>query len=413
MNIGYVYVLHNPIYNYYGEVYKIGQTKDLNARIKSYITSYPEEPEIKYSIYCINYKSIEKEIHEKLKEYRINTNREYFKCSFDLIKNVFDFYSTVREDHIEELYKEQKKEETFKPQVKEDLPKEKIKKVLEQIQSKTKIKKSHINESSNSKMFRCDFCGNEFSDTSKFNRHIKTSKKCLSSRPNIKISCVWCNKEFISNIYLEKHNCSEDKESIYLTLLDKYNILETQLDIIIEDRDKKIKELYNKMLLIENSKSSLNKELQSKKEKQYITKLKCGKPMIFSLKNIIKRLIDTLSIDYIMKGEEGLSKWVIDHGCRNEKGELAIQLTDKNRRIVKYIDKNDNIKRLEKDEFILFFENVLKEFNQTKEGQYLTKDLDKNSKEYIAFNNPGNKFFKNIVKSTYREAYIQKLDEED
>ncbi len=67
----------------------------------------------------------------------------------------------------------------------------------------------------------CDFCQAKFKDTSRLNRHIKTNKKCLSSRPKIIFSCVWCNEEFISNIYLEKHSikCKVNKEQKYIDLI--------------------------------------------------------------------------------------------------------------------------------------------------------------------------------------------------
>ena len=97
---GYVYVLYNPIYDRYGEIYKIGQAKDVKDRLKSYSTSYPEESEIKYSIKHPYYKEIEKVVHLTLKEHRMSNNREFFKCSLDLIKETLD---KVKEYTLEEL----------------------------------------------------------------------------------------------------------------------------------------------------------------------------------------------------------------------------------------------------------------------------------------------------------------------
>ena len=87
---GYVYVLYNPIYVTYGEIYKVGQAKDLNKRIKMYTTSYPEKSDIKYIIKHKYYKEIERIVHLYLKEYRMNSNREFFKCNLDLIKETLD-----------------------------------------------------------------------------------------------------------------------------------------------------------------------------------------------------------------------------------------------------------------------------------------------------------------------------------
>jgi hypothetical protein len=97
---GYVYVLYNPIYDSYGEIYKIGQAKNINDRLKSYSTSYPEESEIKYSIKHPYYKELEKVVHLTLKEHRMSSNREFFKCSLDIIKYTID---KVKEYTLEEI----------------------------------------------------------------------------------------------------------------------------------------------------------------------------------------------------------------------------------------------------------------------------------------------------------------------
>ena len=92
MNIeeGYVYVLYNPIYEKYGEIYKIGQAKNINDRLGSYSTYYPEQSEIKYSIKHPYYKEIEKIVHLTLDEYRMTDNREFFKCNLELVKDTID-----------------------------------------------------------------------------------------------------------------------------------------------------------------------------------------------------------------------------------------------------------------------------------------------------------------------------------
>ena len=91
MNIeGYLYVLYNPIYEKYGEIYKIGQASNIRDRLGSYSTYYPEQSEIKYSIKHLYYKEIEKIVHLTLKEYRMASNREFFKCNLELIKDAID-----------------------------------------------------------------------------------------------------------------------------------------------------------------------------------------------------------------------------------------------------------------------------------------------------------------------------------
>jgi hypothetical protein len=64
--------------------------------------------------------------------------------------------------------------------------------------------------------------------------HIKTNKKCLSSRPTINFSCVWCNEEFISNVYLDSTKRKVNKEQKYIDLITTHNYM-------LEDKDKKTK----------------------------------------------------------------------------------------------------------------------------------------------------------------------------
>ena len=94
----------------------------------------------------------------------------------------------------------------------------------------------------------CDYCQAKFKDTSRLNRHIKTSKKCLSDRVSKKINCVWCNEEFISNIYLEKHStkCKVNKEQKYIDLITKHNSMLEEKDKMIEEKDKMIKDFWPK-----------------------------------------------------------------------------------------------------------------------------------------------------------------------
>jgi len=86
MSKGYVYVLYNTMYSIHGECYKIGQTKNIEKRLKDYTTYYADNCEVKYITDELdNYKDVEKQVHKILKEYRINTSREFFKCNLDII----------------------------------------------------------------------------------------------------------------------------------------------------------------------------------------------------------------------------------------------------------------------------------------------------------------------------------------
>ena len=86
---GYVYVLHNEIYNYYGEnVFKIGYTKDLSARVCQYKTYYIKESKIVYSLYFEIASLAEQQVHILLNTYRLS-DREFFDCSLEkIIENI-------------------------------------------------------------------------------------------------------------------------------------------------------------------------------------------------------------------------------------------------------------------------------------------------------------------------------------
>ena len=40
---GYIYVYWNTMFQYYGECYKIGSTKDIHHRLNGYTTNFPEK----------------------------------------------------------------------------------------------------------------------------------------------------------------------------------------------------------------------------------------------------------------------------------------------------------------------------------------------------------------------------------
>jgi hypothetical protein len=84
---GYIYILYNKMFDQVGEdVYKVGETIDINSRIKGYTTCYIEPVEIKYISKQLNNKSMaETMVFKKINNYRINNNREFFKCKVDII----------------------------------------------------------------------------------------------------------------------------------------------------------------------------------------------------------------------------------------------------------------------------------------------------------------------------------------
>jgi len=86
---GRLYCIYNEMYDFYGEhVYKLGNSKDIECRLKNYTTSYIKPCIVKYKSDIFRNKSLAENIlFEMLKEYRISNSREFFKCNFEIIKS--------------------------------------------------------------------------------------------------------------------------------------------------------------------------------------------------------------------------------------------------------------------------------------------------------------------------------------
>ena len=93
---GYIYIVYNEVYQHYGDnVFKLGKSKDVIARLKGYITSYVKPVELKFvSKLCKDCARAEKTIFTRLDNYRIVNNREFFKIdkdfAIDIIEQVID-----------------------------------------------------------------------------------------------------------------------------------------------------------------------------------------------------------------------------------------------------------------------------------------------------------------------------------
>ena len=76
----YIYVLHNPVFLHYGpNVYKIGYSKNVERRVRDYITFYIDGPEIVYRKEVTS-QDCEKQLHRLMDAYRIKKTREFFDC---------------------------------------------------------------------------------------------------------------------------------------------------------------------------------------------------------------------------------------------------------------------------------------------------------------------------------------------
>ena len=86
----YVYCLSNPDYS--ENLYKIGFTTNnpMRRAEELYSTGVPSNFVIEIIIKTSNGKLLEKMIHNKLKHYRHNTQREFFRIPMIILKNIFE-----------------------------------------------------------------------------------------------------------------------------------------------------------------------------------------------------------------------------------------------------------------------------------------------------------------------------------
>jgi len=94
----YVYCLSNP--DYIENLYKIGYTNNPVRRAEElYSTGVPTKFVIEFVIKTTDGKGLEKIIHDKLKDYRHNSHREFFKIPMTTLKNILEtvFYDNTIE----------------------------------------------------------------------------------------------------------------------------------------------------------------------------------------------------------------------------------------------------------------------------------------------------------------------------
>lgn len=103
MTDGYLYILWNPIYEWYGpNMYKLGKTENLTQRMSGYCTSYLEQSIYKHtSPYLDDIDLAEKILFASLNKYRMRNKREFFECDLDIIKNRMEMVTCIMSEGIE------------------------------------------------------------------------------------------------------------------------------------------------------------------------------------------------------------------------------------------------------------------------------------------------------------------------
>jgi len=107
----------------------------------------------------------------------------------------------------------------------------------------------------------CEFCNKQFSNIYILKNHLKSSKKCLSQRTDIKIditeyNCEWCNKSFLRNNILSYHKNTcilnpINKNNFYISLQDENNNNKNEIGKLkneIENLKDELKEQHDKFI---------------------------------------------------------------------------------------------------------------------------------------------------------------------
>jgi predicted nuclease with TOPRIM domain len=211
----YIYCISNP---YLSNIIKVGETsRTISERLKELNNSTTTVCDFKLEYYIkVNTSDrfkIEKEIHNKIVEngYERIKGREFFKCSSDNIKKIFEEYSEIKTELIDNL------ENTSKNNIETNI-----------------IKKFNCN---NKKNYKCKKCYKEFNKISHYKDHINRKFPCKPHNQNIVNNsdqlindniednkCPHCLKNFYQksnvNTHIEK-NCNLLKNKITINEIDK------------------------------------------------------------------------------------------------------------------------------------------------------------------------------------------------
>ena len=105
---GFLYCMWNKMFSSYGQdVYKLGRTSCLEARLNNYTTSYIEPCEYKYTTNRVFQNSIyaERVMFFLLRRFRIKKNREFFKVDLDTVIDTMRKLETMSDEKIEKIYR--------------------------------------------------------------------------------------------------------------------------------------------------------------------------------------------------------------------------------------------------------------------------------------------------------------------
>ena len=101
LNPGYIYILQNPSFPDLLKIGKTTRTPTERAKEVSRGTGIPTKFNVVFDIFTPDCDISEKEVHKRLKEYRVATDREFFKLPIDVAKeSVIEVVTKHRENEI-------------------------------------------------------------------------------------------------------------------------------------------------------------------------------------------------------------------------------------------------------------------------------------------------------------------------
>lgn len=100
---GYVYIISNSNFPNY---YKVGVTKDIESRLRTYQTSSPHRDyKVEHYIYHPDCYSAEVKIREKMKYFATDIKNEWFRVDLTFAKQRLDETLEPEENILFDLYK--------------------------------------------------------------------------------------------------------------------------------------------------------------------------------------------------------------------------------------------------------------------------------------------------------------------
>lgn len=196
----------------------------------------------------------------------------------------------------------------------------------------------------------CPHCQAVFSQKRNLNKHLQTAYYCLQKRGIETTVCI-CGKSFLSEKILKKHEtvCSAyiiDKKSknlqeVYDKLVKDNKIALTNLNRELNDKNKEIERLKERVAFLEGKSEALVTQSRKTTINNQYTQLLTF-PLDLSQKHIEEKS-KKINLNILYKGQKGLADFFVDHIATNNKGDVGIICTDKNRGHFKYMNENGKI----------------------------------------------------------------------